>query len=313
MPKKYVLTVTLNPAIDKTIQVKNFSVGRDFRAEDITLSAGGKGLNVSRALRDLKAPSLATGLLGGASGDFIRRELKKEGIPNDFSWVAGETRTNLTVIDHRRNKITRVLEKGPYVTRLEFSGFKRKFASLLKNSRYVIFSGSIPRGLPESLFAQLINTAKKKNIRALVDTSGEPLKAALRARPFLIKPNLEEAETVLGRKLNSLLRIKEALKYFLKSGVKIIVISMGKDGAVASNEKETWQAVAPKLKCKNNVGCGDALLAGFVYAHEHNNNFRDSFQFAVACGAANVLSLKPGAIQEKAVQKLFPKISVRPL
>ena len=312
MPK-HVLTVTLNPAIDKIIKVKNFSVGRDFRSEDITLSAGGKGVNVSRVLKSLGRHSIATGFIGGTTGKYIKEELGKEKIQNDFLEIRNETRTNLTILDQSTHKITRVLEQGPRITSFELKRFKNKFSSLLKNCSVVIFSGSIAPGLPESIYFELIKIAQKKNVKTVLDTSGKSLVLGLQAKPFLIKPNLEEAQYVLGKRVNSVSKIKDAIQRFPRLGIKIIILSLGEEGAVALNGKEIIKATAPRLKCENNVGCGDALLGGFITAQQKNQNFKDSLRFAVACGASNVLSIKPGLINPRVVKKLVKQIKIKDL
>lgn len=307
MPRT-ILTVTLNPAIDKTVHIRNFRTGSDVREESVALSAGGKGLNVSRALKSLGRPSLATGLLGGYSGAFIHKALEKERIPNDFLFIQNETRTNLTVIDPAANKVTRVLERGPSMVRKESKNFQKKYLSLLSRKTFVVFSGSIPRDMPSGIYVKLIALAKQKNVKTILDTSGTPLALGLKAGPFLVKPNLEEAEGVLGYPIKSVAGIKNAVEYFHKKGVKIVIISLGKRGAVASDGKEIWRAQVRRIKCKNNVGCGDALLAGFLAAFDEQKILRECLAFGVACGAANALNAQPGFIQRKDVSKLLKTI-----
>src|SRR3989338_8137774 len=157
----HVLTVTLNPALDKIIQVKKFSLNKDFRAEKIVLSAGGKGINVARTLKQLGVRNISTGFLAGSTGHYIKEELKKEKLRHDFLEVFGETRTNLTVIDSAK-KITRVLESGPKISSKDLVRLKKKYIQLLSGCRWVIFSGSIAPGLPKNIFSTLITIAKHK-------------------------------------------------------------------------------------------------------------------------------------------------------
>jgi len=296
----YILTVTLNPAVDKTIQT----------GKKVFLSAGGKGLNVSRTLKMLGEKTLATGFLGGTSGRCIEKELDRERIPHDFFRIKGETRTNLTRIDPATSKITRVLEHGPFILPVEVKGFKKKYASLLQKSRFVIFSGSLAPGLPVSIYRELVLLAQKKRIPVCLDTSGPALSAALWAQPFLIKPNLKEAEDVLGYRLSSALRLKKAMRDFLNLGARHVVISLGDKGAAVFDGREAIFARAPRLRAKNNVGCGDALVGGLVYNFSRCLNWQGRMRFAVACGAANTLSIKPGELKKTAVNRLAGKIKV---
>ena len=305
-----IVTVTLNPAIDKIIKVKNFKTEQDSRENGISLSAGGKGVNVSRVLKNLNAKTIATGFLGGFLGLYIQKEFNKEEIKHDFLQISGQTRTNLTIIDSHQ-KITRVLERGPRISRRALIAFKKKFRSLLKSCRYVIFSGSIANGLPEAIYADLITIAKQKNIKTILDTSGKPLQPGLRARPWLVKPNREEAESVVGYKLNSSRRKKRAVKYFHKIGIETVIISFGAKGIVASDGKEILHADTPKLKCQNNVGCGDALVAGFVFAHQRGYGFKEAVRFSVCCAAANVRNLQPGSIEKGWVKKLTRRVLIK--
>lgn len=306
-----VLTVTLNPAIDKIIWVKNFSIGKDFRADHISLSAGGKGLNVSRTLKSLGQKSNATGFLAGASGQWIASELHNEKINCDFLSVPGQTRTNLTILNSKTKEITRILESGPSVNFSDWKKFKSKFTALVKNCRYVIFSGSKAVGLHDSCYAELISIARRKGIKTVLDTSGKPLLLGLKAKPFMIKPNLEEAEFVTGHPLNSMEKIRRAIKYFHGFGIENVIISSGKKGAMASDGETILRAIAPKIPLKNNVGCGDALAGGFIYADACRYDFATSFRYSVACSCANLLSVQPGSLQRKDAERLLGKIIIK--
>ena len=276
-----ILTVSLNPAIDKTISGKR-----------ACLSAGGKGVNVSRALKILGVKNLATGLIGGKNGDRIASLFKKEKIKNDFFRIKKETRTNLTVIGPAGGKISRTIEKGPQVTAAEFAGFKKKFRSLLKDCRFVVFSGANANGLPDSAYAELIRIAARRGIKAALDTRDAPLVRGLKVRPFLVKPNLEEAECIKGR------------------GVNISLITLGPGGAIAFGGRRVIFAKPPRLKAVNDVGCGDAFLAGFIAYYLKGKDLKDCLRAATAAGAANALSLRPGAFKKSDFEKLTKKVKI---
>ncbi len=308
--KNHILTVTLNPAVDKIVLVKKFIHGEDFSGERIGLSAGGKGINVSRALKILGGEAVATGLIAGSAGDYIKGELKKENIRNDFLEINGETRINLTIIDKTTGKITRVIKRGPRVDETDLARFRKKFIALLKNCSYAVFSGANANGLTDSVYRELIEIAKNKNVKTVLDTRGKALLSALKAKPFLIKPNREEAGYILRRKLNSLLKVKEAVRYLLGYGIKIVIISMGDRGAVAGEGNEILFASLPRLKGKNSVGCGDALVGGFLFSHSRRESFRDCIKTAVAAGAASVLTSKPGYFKKEDFKKIYGRVNI---
>lgn len=308
-----ILTVTLNPAIDKIITLPKFKIGMDFRALNIILNAGGKGLNVSRALKNFGIQNVATGILAGSSGEFVSEKLRDEQIDQDFTKIKGETRTNLTIIAEYSRTITRILEQGPQIRSKDWSNFKKSFAGRLKGKKFVVFSGSNAAGLKDSSYRELIEIAHKKGVKAVVDTSGQALKEAIKAKPYSIKPNLEEAEFVLGKKLRSTEAIKEAIWGFHKLGVGVVVISQGHVGAMASDGKVIYRAIAPSVPIRNNVGCGDALIAGLLFGECHGWTFKRSFQWAVAAGSANALQLRPGDIDPRVIQRLLPQVKVEPI
>ena len=223
--KDCILTVTLNPAIDKTITVKNFKVGRDFREQALFLSAGGKGINVSRVLHRLRIPTVATGFLGGSDGDYIKKQLNKEGIQHNFCFINENSRTSLTILDPSLNKITRVLERGPRITNKDLERFRKKYIYLLKMCSCVVFSGRNIPGAPDSFYAELITIAKKKNKITLLDTSSKPYEIGLKAKPYMIKPNLKESEQLLGGQLMEFSSIKRAACRLHKRGMKTVATS----------------------------------------------------------------------------------------
>ncbi|MCQ9205267.1 MAG: 1-phosphofructokinase family hexose kinase [Omnitrophica bacterium] len=311
--RKYILTVTLNPAIDKTVKVPNFKTGKDFREQNLSLSAGGKGINTSQVLKHLGVPTLATGFLGGGGGEYIKNQLNKEKIKYDFCAIGNNTRTSLTILDPRLNTITRLLERGPKITKKELNAFRRKFSSLLNNCRYVIISGRNAVGVTDSFYGELIAEAKKKNILTVFDTSGKPYELGLIQRPFMVKPNLKEAEQITGLKILTISEVKQAAFYFYKRGIQISAITLGSLGAIVFNGQEMLLAIPPKLKRKNPVGCGDSFIAGFIAWHWRKRSFRECVKMATICGAANALSLNPGFIKPGTIQKVSRQVKIKTL
>ncbi|MDD5270491.1 MAG: hexose kinase [Candidatus Omnitrophica bacterium] len=288
-----VLTVTLNPAVDRTVN-----------GARVKLSAGGKGINVSRALKALGVDSIVTGLAGGKAGDFIRSALRRERISERLVGIRGESRKNLTVIG-RGGKITRRIEKGPAVSAEEFREFKKMFAKLLRGRRYVVFSGANANGLKDSAYAELIGIAKKNGVMTALDTRDAALKEGLKAKPDIVKPNIKEARYICGRDPMGCLRAK---------GARTVLLTMGRAGAAATDGKDKVNARPPRVKAVNDVGCGDAFLAGFIAYRLKGKGFKESVRAATAAGAANAAAkaacLVPGSFKRKDFLEMLSQTDV---
>ncbi len=280
--KKTVLTVTLNPALDHFIKVDDFKAGKDNELKEQFYRAGGKGINVSHVLKILKIDNVATGFLGGVTGEYLERSLNNKKIFSDFVHIKGQTRTNLTMIDQKRNLLTRIIDCGPLVSKKEIALIFAKIRILLLNCEYVVFSGRHMRGAPYDIYEKLIFLAKRYHKKTLLDTSGEFLLRGIKARPYLIKPNLPEAEYLFQEKLNTFTKIKKAIKELLARGIPNVIISLDKRGAVATNGKEFWWAHLPEKRIANSVGCGDAFIAGLLYSLIHGQSFKEALRMAVA-------------------------------
>ncbi len=329
-----ILTVTLNPAIDKVAirtwnwcakrsfqdprilnpnfnsRVRNFSGGKPAKTQDY-LGAGGKGINVSRALKNLGLKTLALGIIGGTTGRLIQDQLDLENIPHDFLNIPHESRTNLTFINLPSRQVRRRLTPGPKVGRKEAWLFASQLRKHLKPGRWIVFSGRNLPGIPGRFLKRLIFLAIRRKMYTCLDTSGESFKEGLLARPFLIKPNLKEAEEAMGRRLNSLLKLKKAIQYWHRQGIRVVCMTLGRRGALASDGQQMWMAMPPFIKVLNNVGCGDTLLAGFITSFCQGKSLPESLRFAVACAAANGLTLKPAEIRRKDLKSILPKIKMK--
>jgi 1-phosphofructokinase family hexose kinase len=308
--KKYILTVTLNPAIDKAVYVPGFKVGHDFREQGISISAGGKGINVSQVLAHLNISNIATGFLGKNGATFIESELAKQKIKNSFVKIKGDVRTSLTIIDPAVIELTRILENGPRVTVSDMRKFKQQYRRLLNNAFAVILSGRNIAGAGDSFYGELINVAKKEGVKALFDTSGNAFPLGIKRKPFMIKPNVDEAEEYLKRRVRSQRDIISALKKFYDLGIKIVAITDGSRGAYVYDGAEIFFSRPPRIKRKSPVGCGDAFIAGFIAAYQKKNPLSECISLAVACGAANAASVNPGEIDAKAVRDILKNIKV---
>jgi len=308
---KRILTVTLNPALDELVNIDGFALGREFVASEASLSAGGKGVNVSRVLKNLKIKNLATGLLGSCTGIMIKDFLDSEGIKNDFVKIKENTRTSLTIKDRKSHHPTRLLQHGPKVSHQEIRSFKKKYNALLNQFHLVVLSGRNAAGVSHSIYSELIELAHKQNRPVILDTHGLPLHYALKAKPYCIKPNLHEAEVELKKRLNSLNKLKSAIRHFHKRGIPVVIISLGSEGAIGSNGEDIWLATPPKVKCRNHVGCGDAFIGGLIASFMGKEDFVPMLRMAVATGTANAMSLQPGAVTKRSIAKVRNKVKIK--
>lgn len=308
---KFILTVTLNPAVDKTLNVSDFCIGKDFREEEIHVCAGGKGINVSEVLTHLNIPTLTTGFLGGTSGEFIKQQLDDKKIEHNFVKIKGNTRTSHTIINPRNDKITRVLERGPKINRKELNDFIKKYNLLLKSTSLVVLSGRSIPGAPDDVYANLIKKANKLDIPCILDTSGKAFLEGIKQKPYIIKPNISEAEELLNIKLNTSEKLKQAAICFYNMGIKIVTISLGSSGAIVYDGKTFYKAIPPKIKRRSPVGCGDAFIAGLSSALYNRESIQDAILMATACGAANALSVNPGFIKPGSIKQNLEKVKIK--
>lgn len=282
-------TVTFNPAVDKTVEIDDFKIGEVNRISSIRLDAGGKGINVAKTIIAMGGSSISTGFLAGRNGDYIRDCLNRMQVPNDFLFVKGETRTNLKVVDRSRKTNTDINEPGLIeVTADDLSLLEQKVFSDMYKDDLLILSGSVPSNTTEDIYRRWTERANQSGIKVFLDADGELLREGIKARPFLVKPNLEELERLLNRKLNDLKEIVSAGRSLLDMGVETAIVSLGADGAVFFHGELALYAGGLKVEVKSTVGAGDAMIAAFAYAISNGFPFEKAAALSVAAGTANV-------------------------
>ena len=310
-----IITVTLNPVLDRALSLPALEVGRINRARLVKLDLGGKGINVSRALLGLGMKSLVLGVFGGATGDFLQRGLAEMGLAVEAIPAAGETRTNFTLYDESRKLQTKVNEAGPPLREKEVALLEEKVRSLAKAGDIWVFSGNLPPGAPPTLYARLIKLVQEGGGRAFLDTSGPALRTGAEARPFLVKPNVEEAAEAMGRALSpsSDEDARQAIGFFLSLGVEMAALSRGRFGAVLGREGEMVKAIPPAVEVKSTVGAGDSFLAGIIWALEKGLSLEEVARYAVAAGTAAAMEEGTSVCTIEAVQKLAGRVGVEGL
>ena len=220
-----IVTVTLNAAVDRTLTVPNFQRGQRHRASAGLTLAGGKGINVARALKALGVPVVATGLVGGVTGSRIVEELTSEAILNDFVHIEGESRTSTAVVDPTGNTYTEINEWGPVVSKDELGILLDKLHYLTQGAELVIFAGSLPRDVPDEFYAEAIHDLARRHVLSVLDTEGEPLRLGVESEPFLVSPNQREAEALVGQEFHDDEDFRLALDQIAELGPRNVLIT----------------------------------------------------------------------------------------
>lgn len=288
-----ITTVTLNPAVDITIEIDDFNVGFVNRAVNKRKDPGGKGINVSRVIKGLKEETTAIGFVGGKNGEFIIDSLKKEGINYDFVLVDRETRENIKIVDRLNKTFTDINLNGEIISEEKGKELLKKVDKWAAKSSVMVFSGSIPKGINNDIYAQMIKIANNYNIKSILDSEGDSFIKGLQSRPYLVKPNKEELENTFKVKLNNIVEVIEfSRKNILSQGVKIAVISMGEQGSLALSKNEGYFASPLQVEVKSTVGAGDSMVAMLAIALHHDYPLPKALKMASAAAAASIT--KPG-------------------
>ena len=305
-----ILVINLNASVDKRYKMKDLIKGEVMRAAEVDNTPGGKGIHVANVATILGEDCIATGYLGGKSGEFISEKLQDYGIKQDFVQVAGETRSCLAIITESGAQ-TEILEPGPTVTPEEQEAFMVKYQELLSKATVVAASGSMPKGLPGNFYGQLISLAHKAGKPFLLDTSGEALIQGIKAQPYFVKPNNDEIKVLVGAELRSDEDIVHILQKFMEDGIKLPVISLGAQGSMAGYNQHVYKITVPKIQCKNPVGSGDSFVAGIAVGIERGMAIEDVLSLGAACGTANAMEDESGFVRKEVVEELFPQIKIQ--
>jgi 1-phosphofructokinase family hexose kinase len=311
-----IVTVTLNAAIDRTLLVPNFQLGQRHRASVGFASAGGKGINVARALKRLGTPVVCTGLAGGRTGTLIVEDLTSEGILNDFVRIREESRTSTAVLDPTSNAYTEINEWGPEVGEDELDTLRDKLHYLTQTAEFIVFAGSLPRGVQADLYAELIRESNRRQLLSVLDTEGEALRIGIEAEPYLVTPNMREAESLVGREFTDEEDVASGLDEIAALGARNVIITLETGCYALLREERTeirLRATAPAVEAISAVGAGDTLLAGFMAARVAGRGFEDAVRTAVGAGAASVLEAGAGRVDPREASRLAGLVSIHHL
>lgn len=306
-------TLTLNPAVDKTVIVEDFKIDQLNRVKQVYQDAGGKGINVSKMLKNLKQASIVAGFIGGTSGLFIKSKLKQLDLLLELTELDSATRTNTKLIDQLNNTFTDINESGQLVSQAKLAELQKKLFDNLEAGDILILAGSIPPGIADNIYHKLIKSAKKKKIKTILDAEGKLFEKAIQAGPGLIKPNEHELASYYGKSFNSLTELIKAAEKLLSNDIEEIMLSLGKKGAVYINQNEKYFIEPLKLAVQSTVGAGDAMVAGLAYGIEKNLNKKTVLKYAAACSSATLIQPGTEMGSKKDVEKLQAEIKIKKL
>lgn len=302
-----VITVTLNPAIDKTLIVDDFKLGSVNRTIDVRHDIGGKGINVSKVLKNLGVDSLAIGFLGGMVRSTFEKELDKRMIPHNFIRINNNTRTNMKIVDNVNKIYTDINEAGPNITAEELDKFVALYREKCKKGDIVVLSGGVPRGISKNIYRLLTSIAKEKGALVIMDAEGELLREGIKEKPFAVKPNNHELSLLFQEELTEVSNILEKALKIKDMGICNVLVSMGSAGALYVTDNGKYIAEGLKVPVKSTVGAGDSMVAALVYSLVKRLNDIDTLSFAQACGAATVNLEGTEACSMEQIEELLPQ------
>ena len=312
-----IVTLTANPSLDRTITLEGaLRPGEVQSAISVREDAGGKGINVARALKRLDSPVIATGLAGGTTGDRIIDELAGEAILNDFVRIGDESRTSTAVVDPTASSYTEINEWGPKVTTDELEMLLEKLHYLSRGADAVVFAGALPRGVGEDFYAEAVRDLNRQGVQVVLDSEGQPLRLGIEAEPWLVSPNQREAEHVVGQELEDEEDFLMALDAIAELGARNVHITL-ESGCYAlfreDRQVKRYKALAPSIEAVSVVGAGDVLLAQFIAAQLTGKSGEDALRLAVAAGAASTLEVGAGRFDPRDAGRLVAGIELAEL
>ncbi|NLG49771.1 MAG: 1-phosphofructokinase [Chloroflexi bacterium] len=305
-----IYTVTLNPTIDRTIHFPALKIGELNRATDSRTDLSGKGINVSVTLGRFGVETVITGFIAGVYGQVLLEGLRSQGYTCDFTEVAGETRSNITVIDQATGVTTKLNEPGPTVTEDDLCAFEERLVGHIQKGDLCVLSGALPPGAPVDTYAHLVRAIQAKGGWAALDTSGPALAEGCRARPDFIKPNFDEALSLTQNRMDTPVALVKGLESILAMGPRRVLLSLGARGAAVASDDYVWLARPPQIKEVSAVGAGDALMAGALWAWEQNLPTEEILRWATAAGTATATEDGTAIPSWERIKQVYEQVQV---
>lgn len=306
-----IATLTLNPAIDQSVAISDFTAGEVNRVDWERSDPGGKGVNVASFLADLGFRVTVTGFLGRENCAVFERLFRDKEMNDAFLRIQGKTRVNVKIIDEAQRRNTDINFPGQAVGAAELTSLRGAIDALLAGHQWFVLSGSLPAGVPADIYTELIGLLKGAGKRVVLDTSGEPMRAAIAAAPHAIKPNIAELEEVLGVRLPDQAAVVQAATALVGGGIECVIVSMGKDGALFVDAQECLLAQPPAVEVKSTVGAGDAMVAGFVAGRLRGASLADCARLATATAVGALTQLGPRLSTAQTTKSIMQQVAVR--
>ena len=305
-----ITTISLNPSIDRTVNVEKFVPGGLNRVVSAHSVAAGKGINVALTASALGVASECIGFMYREGSKLFEKRLMVGGVEYNFVWCDGSVRTNVKVFDQSTGTITEINESGARVSEDDLKRMTDLVALHAENTDYLVLAGSLPPGCPADYYRTLIQTVEGLGCRCVLDADGDRMRYGLEARPFMIKPNRYELELMTGEKLNSLKEIRDAAQKYLDMGVSVVAVSPGSEGALITDGDETLYAPKLALDVKSTVGAGDAMVAGLTCGFIGDNELEDAFRMGVACASARCATESYRVIDKTEYKRLLDQVKI---
>lgn len=306
-----IVTITLNPALDHTVHIPQFKTGEVNRAQQQRIDPGGKGINVAKVVRALGYPVAVTGFLGQDNSKVFNEYFQRKAIDNFFVEVTGAARVNIKIVDNHNGQVTEINFPGLISTSPDLAKLTGVIRRLTDDRQYFVISGSLPQGLPDTIYGQLIEILKGQRVKVLLDSSGAALREGIKALPDAIKPNLEELSQLMGKSLEKENDIRKAIAELLAGGIKQVVVTLGSQGAIIADKEQTLRVRPPAVIAKSTVGAGDALVAGFVVGQTRGLSLAECARLGTAAATASVIQPGTQAGSIKEVARLLAEIDIR--
>ena len=301
-----------NTAIDRLLRLDALLPGELHRVREEQLYPGGKGVHVAQTIAALGEQVRLIGLTDVVHGQFIATRMSARGVRFDGVQIDGPLR-QCVALQEANGRMTEVLGQGPPLGQGEQYELLRQFHRSAEQSELVVLSGSLPRGFADTLYASLCDDVQRLGVRCLIDASGEALRRAVDAKPYLVKPNRDEISQLLGHPVSDIEAARKAIVALRERGIAMPVVTMGELGAVAANDAGAWHAQLTSASVRNVVGSGDCFLAGMAVAIKRGMPLDEALRLAVACGVANAQTEETGYAERDSVEALLPRVNVRRL
>lgn len=304
-----ILSIDLNPSLDRRYFIQNFEIGKSYTAYDTQYIPGGWGLDIAKIIKSFNEPIKVTGFLGGRNGKYVLEILNNMNINSEFVFIEEETRTNTKILTDYGIE-TEISERSPHLSNDEVVEFYELYRELIKETKIICASGKISRELPTDIYKDLILMAKEEDKTFLLDTSGEALRYGIHAAPFLIKPNRDELEEYMGFIMTNERDIIKSCTYIIENGVKMVVVSLGKAGAIVVYDGYSYKINVPSIKEVNSNGAGSAMMAGFAISMLRQYDFEYMLKIAAACGVASAMEMDTGVIDMGNMKSIASEIEI---